>query len=143
MGMVQADDVIIRIAQICPERVDLDIRHEQELAVFVDRTLNDFVDDPHADAPLLPIGDFIGDILPAAADIYSLPVSGVTDVLTASLHFFEPLILLLGLAEVALDDEPGTVLDQDPQVVGGIIAGIHTDEQRLFSQLMGHGEGFP
>ena len=63
MGMIQTEDVIIRIAQICPERIDLDVRHEQELAVFVDRTLNDFVDNPHANIPSLPIGGFIGGIL--------------------------------------------------------------------------------
>ena len=48
MSMVGGDDIIVRPAQIGPEHIQLNIREHEDLAVFVNGALNDFVDDPHS-----------------------------------------------------------------------------------------------
>ena len=90
--------------------------------MLIDRTLYDLVYDPHADALFFPAFGYIGNILPAAADIYFLSVPGMTDILTAFLHFGEPFLFAFGSAKIPFDDEPGTVLDQDSKFFSSIIA---------------------
>lgn len=88
--MIQFNDNIVRIAEIRPESVDLDIRGKKKLTVLVDRTFDDLIHDLHAYALFFSLCGFIADILPTAVDIYGLLFPGMTDVFTESLYFGEP-----------------------------------------------------
>ena len=95
MCMVKLNDGIIGIAQVRPERVDLNVSRKQELPVFVYRTLNHFVYDAHSDGLFLTIAIGVRDIFPAAPNIDGLPGTRITDVFTAVFDFVQPILLEL------------------------------------------------
>lgn len=52
----------------------------------------------------------------------------MTDIFTAATQLIQPALLGF-LARVPLDNEPGAVFNQNPKFFGGIIAGVHPDQQ--------------
>lgn len=125
--MVGSNDVIIGPSKVGPEHVQFNIRDHEDLAVFVNGTLNDFVDDPHAHRLRFPGTVLVGDILPGCSYINILSGTGMADILTAALQLVQSSFFGL-LAWIPLDDEPGTILYQDSQILSSIIAGIHPDQ---------------
>ena len=127
MFMVKPDHIVIRLTEVCPPGIYLDIGRKQILAMLINGALDDLVAYAQADSLLLTVDCRIGNILPAASNVYGFPLTGMTDILTAVLYLFEPSFLCFAAAHVPFDDKPGAILNKDPKVFGCIISGIHAD----------------
>ena len=58
----------------------------------------------------------------------------MTDIPAASPDFFKPFLFRL-LAQVALDDEPVPIFDEDAKILRSIIAGIHNTKKYRRSSI--------
>ena len=108
--------------------------------MLVNGTLNDLIDDPHSHCLRFTSTGLVGDVLPCRSHVDIFPKSRVEDVLTTSFQLIQPHLLGL-LTRIPFDDEPGTILNQDSQVFGSIVPGIHPDQQRLIGHAMRYRQG--
>ena len=127
MLVVELDHLVIRLTEVCPPGIYFDICREQILAILINGALDDFIAYAEADGLLLSTGGRIGNVLPAASNVYSLSLTRVTDIPAAALHLFKPPLFGLASAHVPFDDEPGAILDKDAEIFRSIISGIHAD----------------
>lgn len=80
------------------------------------------------------------DFLPVASDIDILAVLGVGDVKGIVFCHPEPVFLAF-LTEVALNDKMASTLQEDADVLGGIISGIKPEEQGFSRQPAAEADG--
>ena len=107
-------------------------------------TVNGALDDlvSHADCGMLrgTVLRLACDFLPVASDIDVLAVPGMGDVKGIVLCHPQP-VLLAFLTEVALDDEMAPTLQEDADVLGGVIPGVKPEEQGPVRQLAAEADG--
>ena len=80
------------------------------------------------------------DFLPVASDIDILAIPGVGDVRGIVFCHPQPVPFAF-LTEVALNDEMASMLQEDADVLGGIIPGIKPEEQGFIRQLAAEADG--
>ncbi len=134
VGVVMSDDFPVSEIRIGPPYIGLNVRDKKKLPLFVNRAFNDLVS--HADRGMLrgTILCLVCDLLPVASDIDILAVLGMGDVKRIVFCHPEPVLFAL-LTEVALNDEMASMLQEDADVLGGIISGIKPEEQGLSWRL--------
>ena len=140
VGMVMLDDFPVSEAGIGPPHIGLDVRDKKELPLFVNGALDDLVS--HADRGMLrgTVLRLVCDFLPVASDIDILAVPGVGDVKGIVFCHPEP-VLFAFLTEVALNDKMAPTLQEDADVLGGVIPGIKPEEQGFIRQLAAEADG--
>ena len=124
MGMVKVDDILVTKSKICPPGIDFDLRYQQVLAILIDRSLHDLVTGPEGKFLL----EFPAcDIFPVTSYIDSLPFPGRSDITTVLFSHIIPAVLTF-TAQVPFDDKVASFLNENCNIINGIITGIQADE---------------
>ena len=105
--VIGRNNLCIRPSGICPPHIQLDVRHNQNLSVFVYGALDHLIDDPHSDRFQLFLTFLfysIGHIFPRCADIHCFSVTGSLRLFAPFFDVFCPFFLGFG-TRISLDDE--------------------------------------
>ena len=124
MGMVQLNDFLIGCPKICPPGFHFDLWNQKNLTVFVHSTLSDFISGTQGK---LFFKLLTANIFPITSDIYGFSVSGRCDVFAVLFGHIKPSIFAFP-AKIAFDDEIAAGIDQNRNIVNGIISRIKANQ---------------